>query len=105
TPIPTPMADPDQPTTDPVQDIIQQNVTPSKTANTTDPMQVSIVQFGDTESLVETGLIDEPVTGAGNDDMWVCNGPDCEGSSGSEEEETEEGAAASEAVAVPALPE
>ena len=75
TPSPTPV--PEIPKIDdPVQDVIEEEVTPEKYV--ADPFARNLVQIRQNEDRAEEPLLDEPVTGAGNDDLWV-NGSDCEG--------------------------
>ena len=42
-----------------------------------DPFTSNLVEIKENEEPAEEPLIDEPVTGAGNDDLWVTD-PDCE---------------------------
>jgi hypothetical protein len=60
----------------PVQDVIEEEVTPEKYV--ADPFATIPIEIKDNEELSNEPLIDEPVTGAGNDDLWV-SGSDCEG--------------------------
>lgn len=70
TPTPTPVADPE--IDDPVQDIIEEEVTPSEGGSVvSDPFETNLIELKENEEYVEDPLIDEPVTGAGNDDLWV----------------------------------
>jgi len=50
-------------------------VTPEKYV--ADPFARNLVEIKQNEELAEEPLVDEPVTGAGNDDLWV-SGSDCE---------------------------
>jgi len=76
TPTPTPTPTADTPTlTDPVQDVIEEEVTPEESV--ADPLATNLIEIREIEDLAEEPLIDEPVTGAGNDDLWV-GGAECE---------------------------
>jgi len=55
--------------------VIEQEVTPEEYES--DPFASNPVEIKENEDLLENPLIDEPVTGAGNDDLWV-NGEECE---------------------------
>ncbi len=70
TPTPTP-----EPRPIPVQDVIDEEVTPEEYA--ADPFATNLIELKETGDMADDPLIDEPVTGAGNDDLWV-NGLDCE---------------------------
>ncbi len=73
---PTPTPEPVVPELDhPVQDVIEEEVTPEKYA--TDPFATNLIMIKENEESSDDPLIDEPVTGAGNDDLWV-EGTDCE---------------------------
>ena len=112
TPVPTPTPTP-TPTPDPaasaplvtaagesaieslVQDISEEEATADQTMDLTmDPTENSIVQIKTNDNLSESSLLDEPVTGAGNDDLWQksdeCSNDtegDCGTDSGSEVED------------------
>lgn len=58
-----------------MQDVIEEEVTPEKYE--TDPFASNTIEIKENQELAEDPLIDEPVTGAGNDDLWV-GGTDCE---------------------------
>jgi hypothetical protein len=49
--------------------VIEEEVTPEQYV--ADPFASNIIEIKDNEELAEEPLIDEPVTGAGNDDLWV----------------------------------
>ncbi|WP_417591830.1 beta strand repeat-containing protein [Parasphingorhabdus sp.] len=68
TPPPTPTPDTPQ-LNDPVQDVIEEEVTPEKYE--ADPLATNLIEIKENEDLINDPLIDEPVTGAGNDDLWV----------------------------------
>ncbi|MGB5485684.1 beta strand repeat-containing protein, partial [Parasphingorhabdus sp.] len=55
-----------------VHDISEEEATNSNTEMvlTMDPAGNSLIQIKEYENLSESGLLDEPVTGAGNDDLW-----------------------------------
>ena len=61
---------------DPIQDVIEEEVTPD--ANMVDPFDTMLIEIKENEENAEDPLIDEPVTGAGNDDFWVGSEGDCE---------------------------
>ncbi|NQV95178.1 MAG: hypothetical protein HQ482_08630 [Sphingomonadales bacterium] len=83
TPSPTPS--PENPEiNDPVQDVIEEEVTPEKYVP--NPFATNTIEIEENAELVEDPLIDEPVTGAGNDDLWV----EVEGEGEGEEDEDEE---------------
>ena len=89
TPTPTPTPDPVLPEIDsPVQDVIEEEVTPEKYV--ADPFATIPITIKENEELSNEPLIDEPVTGAGNDDLWVresdCEGDDAENCQVGEEE-------------------
>ncbi|WP_339826455.1 hypothetical protein [uncultured Parasphingorhabdus sp.] len=91
-PTPTPTSEPAIPgIDDPVQDVIEEEVTPEQYA--ADPLASNLIEIKEIEDLADDPLIDEPVTGAGNDDLWV-NGFDCEldnsGKCQTEDDEDEE---------------
>ena len=44
-----------------------------------DPFETNLIELKEAEEFIDDPLIDEPVTGAGNDDLWLDS--DCEGSS------------------------
>lgn len=67
-PTPTPGPD-DVATYDPVQDVIEEEVTPKKYV--ADPFASTPIEIKENAELAEEPLIDEPVTGAGNEDLWV----------------------------------
>ncbi len=72
TPTPTPTPTPDPEIDDPIQDIIEEEVTPSEGGSVvSDPFETNLIELKENEEYVEDPLIDEPVTGAGNDDLWV----------------------------------
>ena len=71
---------------DPVQDVIEEEVTPENYEN--DPLDTNIIEIKKNEGFVDEPLIDEPVTGAGNDDLWA-EGSDC-GEDGEENCQTDE---------------
>ena len=96
TPIPTPTPTPDPVNTPPpstaaggsavenlVDEIGQDDATTTETDMVfgMDPMSRSLVQFKENAFQEEIGYIDEPVTGAGNDDLWQA-GDDCPDGSG-----------------------
>tara|TARA_R110000824_G_scaffold65911_1_gene171280 strand:+ start:104 stop:352 length:249 start_codon:yes stop_codon:yes gene_type:complete len=60
---------------DPVQDVIEEEVTPEEYV--ADPFATNLIEIKENEDLADEPLIDEPVTGAGNDDLWV-SGVECE---------------------------
>ena len=55
--------------------MIDEEVTPEEYA--ADPFATNLIELKETGDMADDPLIDEPVTGAGNDDLWV-NGLDCE---------------------------
>tara|TARA_R110002051_G_C8719265_1_gene496454 strand:- start:1676 stop:1912 length:237 start_codon:yes stop_codon:yes gene_type:complete len=57
-----------------VQDLIEGEITPEKYV--ADPFESYPIEIKENEERTQDPLIDEPVTGAGNDDLWV-NGSDC----------------------------
>ncbi|MEP6347415.1 MAG: hypothetical protein ABJ044_00005 [Parasphingorhabdus sp.] len=61
--------------------MIEEEVTPEE--YTADPFATNLIEIKENEELADEPLIDEPVTGAGNDDLWVSEAED-------EEEEEEE---------------
>jgi len=72
TPTPTPDPTPDPEIEDPVQNIIEEEVTPSDDGSrVSDPFETNLIEIKDNEEYVDDPLIDDPVTGAGNDDLWV----------------------------------
>tara|TARA_R100001244_G_scaffold39766_7_gene35893 strand:+ start:7505 stop:17986 length:10482 start_codon:yes stop_codon:yes gene_type:complete len=76
TPTPTPTPVPETPEIDdPVKDVIEEEVTPERYE--ADPFASNPIEIKENEQLAEDPLIDEPVTGAGNDDLWT-SGSDCE---------------------------
>lgn len=86
TPTPTPTSDPE--IDDPVQDVIEEEVTPREDGSiVSDPFETNLIEIKDNEEYVDDPLIDEPVTGAGNDDLWVSD----EDASGDENDECEDG--------------
>jgi hypothetical protein len=75
---------------DPVQDVIEEEVTPEEYV--ADPLATNLIEIRENEDMADAPLIDEPVTGAGNDDLWV-GGSECEGDNSGEcaiDEEAEE---------------
>jgi len=66
--VPLPGAD-GIPTFDPVQDVIDEEVTPEKYV--VDPFASNTIEIKRNPDPTEDPLIDEPVTGAGNEDLWV----------------------------------
>jgi hypothetical protein len=83
TPTPTPTPIPETPEIDdPVQDLIEEEVTPERYA--ADPFATTPMEIKENADLADDPLIDEPVTGAGNDDLWVDEDED------EEDEEKEE---------------
>lgn len=69
-PMPTPDIDPE--ITDPVQDVIEEEVTAGEEVSlVSDPFETNLIEIKDNEEFVDDPLIDDPVTGAGNDDLWV----------------------------------
>ena len=62
-----------------MQDIIEEEVTPPEEAVSSDPFETNLIELRDTEDNIDDPLIDEPVTGAGNDDLWavdqICENP------------------------------
>ncbi|WP_417622618.1 hypothetical protein [Parasphingorhabdus sp.] len=78
TPTPTPTPTPTSNTPeidDPVQDVIEEEVTPE--IYTSDPFETNLITIKKNVDSVDNPMIDEPVTGAGNDDLWV-SGVNCE---------------------------
>ncbi|MEH6702827.1 beta strand repeat-containing protein, partial [Parasphingorhabdus sp.] len=76
TPTPTPTPGQDTPTPDnPVQDVIEEEVTPEEYE--ADPFATNLIEIKKNDDVADDPLINEPVTGAGNDDLWV-SGLDCE---------------------------
>ena len=67
---------------DPVQDIINEEVTPPTDTANADPFESDLIQLKTSEQYDDISLIDEPVTGAGNDDLWIkdveCEEGNCE---------------------------
>lgn len=88
TPTPTPAPTSDPEIDDPVQDVIEEEVTPREDGSiVSDPFETNLIEIKDNEEYVDDPLIDEPVTGAGNDDLWVSD----EDASGDENDECEDG--------------
>ncbi|MEP3449952.1 MAG: hypothetical protein ABJN65_01400 [Parasphingorhabdus sp.] len=78
-PTPTPTPTPAEPMLDdPVQDVIEEEVTPKSGSLVTDAFETNLIELKDTEEYADDPLIDEPVTGAGNDDLWI-DETSCEG--------------------------
>lgn len=60
----------------PPHDFIEEPLDPSEISNTPRPFPTMVVELKEFEPFGYPPLIDEPVTGAGNDDLWM---PACEG--------------------------
>ncbi|MEH6788989.1 hypothetical protein, partial [Parasphingorhabdus sp.] len=77
---------------DPVQDVIEEEVTPEEYE--ADPFASNLIELKRSPDPSEDPLIDEPVTGAGNDDLWVdqseCESGDSGECQGNEEEKERE---------------
>jgi hypothetical protein len=56
-----------------VQDVIEEEVTPNAVIIEAD-IGSPLVDFANDTSFDEEPLIDDPVTGAGNDDLWSSSG-------------------------------
>ena len=54
-----------------LDDVIEEEATPKKYA--TDPFASTPAEIKQNEELAEGPLIDEPVTGADNDDLWIAD--------------------------------
>lgn len=68
----TPVDGPDDLIEDnPIQDIIEEEVTPDEQAGDPGPFDTNLIVLKENEEKIQDPLIDEPVTGAGNDDLWV----------------------------------
>ena len=68
---------------DPIQDIIEEEVSFDEGFEGGDPFETNLIELRETEEYIDDPLIDEPVTGAGNDDLWVDDTEcDSEGSGG-----------------------
>ncbi|MEP4604867.1 MAG: hypothetical protein ABJZ89_07815 [Parasphingorhabdus sp.] len=91
-PTPTPTPTPEPTITDPVQDVIEEEVKSTESIAVVDPFSVTLIQIKNAEDTSELGLIDEPVTGAGNDDLWTRDSNCEEGGEGgcSSDEDIEE---------------
>ncbi len=84
TPTPTPTPAPEPEIDDPVRDVIEEEVTPMEDGSVvSDPFETNLIEIKENEEYIDDPLIDEPVTGAGNDDLWVADG------AAGEEENTE----------------
>ncbi|WP_162559013.1 hypothetical protein [Sphingorhabdus sp. EL138] len=84
TPTPTPTPTPEPEIDDPVRDVIEEEVTPMEDGSVvSDPFETNLIEIKENEEYIDDPLIDEPVTGAGNDDLWVTDG------AAGEEENTE----------------
>ncbi len=73
----TPTPTPDPVIDDPIQDVIEEEVTVDPETAIADPFETNLIELKDTETFADDPLIDEPVTGAGNDDLWE-SAVDCE---------------------------
>lgn len=73
TPIPTPslIPAPDPEISDPIQDVIDKEVEPSELIIASDPLENTLIQINETQDYTDDPLIDDPVTGIGNDDLWI----------------------------------
>ncbi|MEH6757463.1 MAG: hypothetical protein V7676_08130 [Parasphingorhabdus sp.] len=72
TPAPTPTPAGNPRAENPVQDIIEEEVAPDEDGSlVSDPFETNLIELKETEEFIDDPLIDEPVTGAGNDDLWV----------------------------------
>ena len=88
TPTPTPPQVDRPRIDDPVQDIIEEEVTADEDGSVVnDPFETNLIELKETEEFVDDPLIDEPVTGAGNDDLWMSD----ENTGGDENDECENG--------------
>lgn len=70
-PAPTPTSKPDPVIADPVQDVIEEEVKSSGNIINSNHFQTNLIEIKDNNNTSESGLIDEPATGAGNDDLWT----------------------------------
>jgi len=64
-----------EPPTDPSRDVIEEGLDPEDTTEASGPIQSGLLEFSPDFEFGTEPLIDEPVTGAGNEDLWV--DPDC----------------------------
>ncbi|MBF6601747.1 MAG: hypothetical protein ITG03_02095, partial [Sphingorhabdus sp.] len=84
TPTPTPNPNPETPVIDPVQDIIEEQVDSGESGSSINgPLQNNLIEIKETDEFINDPLINAPVTGAGNDDLWSGagnggNDDDCE---------------------------
>lgn len=59
-------------TIDPVQDVIKEELSSGDNDSAiNDPLDNNLIEIKETEDFINDPLIDEPVTGAGNDDLWI----------------------------------
>ena len=74
------VADPGTSVDEPVQDLIEDRIEDSAPTDTTDVLSTIIVELRNDPERALDPLIDEPVTGAGNEDLWVSDEEECDAS-------------------------